>query len=279
MMSFLILCITSIIAVNAIKTEVDRVDRVNRHIIILIFLLLVLLFYLVGQLIHESTFESADYGKSLPFESAANLQVSIAFGIMIYGKSNQHINETISDFSRLMDVIYDDSNHIYILHTDYKSDPSIHKYINRYCSSKSNCHSIKSRSITWAGVSVTEMNLALMQAADQFQYADGSKSSWEYYALLGHESVPLRSLKYTKNVLASYPKGTNFINCWKANGHDFYGQHEDINWRLSRVVVDSFEKNILYEPDLNRYVYVFVYTYIYVPICVCMFIYVNTCIC
>jgi hypothetical protein len=116
-----------------------------------------------------------DYGKSKAFESNANSQITIAFGIMIYGKTNQHINETISDFTRLMNIVYDDSNHIYILHTDSKSDPSIHNYIDEYCSPKSNCYSIESRSITWAGVSITEMNLALMQAADHFQYSNGSR--------------------------------------------------------------------------------------------------------
>jgi hypothetical protein len=208
-------------------------------------------FYLLRNPIDENTFIQ-DYGKSKAFKSNANLQ--IAFGIMIYGKADHRINETTSDFTRLMDIIYDDSNHIYILHTDSKSDPLIHNYIDEYCSPKSNCYSIESRSITWAGVSITEMNLALMQAADQFKYPDGSQSSWEYFVLLGHESLPLRSLKYTENVLASYPKGTNFINCWKSSGHDFYGQHEDINWRLLRVVVDTFQNNILIEPDINRIV-------------------------
>jgi hypothetical protein len=70
--------------------------------------------------------------------------------------------------------------------------------------------------------------------------------------LLGHESLPLRSLKYTETILASYPKGTNFINCWKGSGYDFYGQHEDVNWRLSRVVVDTFQDNVLMEPDMLR---------------------------
>lgn len=140
-----------------------------------------------GSTVHDYMFKLFNYGQREAFVSKRSEQhtIQLAFSIMIYGKLNQDIGETINDFTRLMDVIHDDFNHIYILHIDSKSDPSIHKYVNRYCSSKLNCHSIEARSITWAGVSVTEMNLALMQAADQFRYLNGSQSSWEYFILLG----------------------------------------------------------------------------------------------
>ena len=179
--------------------------------------------------------------------------IQIAFGIMVYQRSEQNISVAIADFDRLMSHIYEDEfNHVYVLHIDYKSDPLLRKHLNEYCTLKSNCISIDSRSVTWGGISVTEMNLALMQAADDYLYPDGRSSSWEYFFLVGHESTPLTTLKYTEQFLLSYPKGTNFINCWKANGYNFFGQRENVMHRLSRVVVDSPVDNVLHEIDLGR---------------------------
>ena len=179
--------------------------------------------------------------------------VQIAFGVMTYERIGQPVEETIADFMRLMSQIYEDAdNHIYVLHTDLKSSLPLISHMNAYCDSKVNCISIESRSVTWGGVSVTEMNLALMHAADDFLYPDGSASSWEYFCLVGHESVPLTTLKYTEQFLLSYPKGTNFINCWKADGHDFFGQWESLDYRLARVVIDSTGENVLHEPDIER---------------------------
>ena len=179
--------------------------------------------------------------------------IQIAFGIMIYQKSDQNVTVTIADFVRLMNQIYEDeSNHIYVLHTDYKSDPLLQMHINEYCTLRSNCISIESRSVTWGGISVTEMNLALMQAANDFLYPDGRSSSWEYFFLIGHESMPLATLKYTEKFLLSYPKGTNFINCWRADGYDFFGQWENVIHRLSEIIIESPGDNILHETGLAR---------------------------
>jgi hypothetical protein len=185
--------------------------------------------------------------------SQRHAPIQLAFGIMTYQKQNKHVEETVSDFMRLMNHIYDENNHIYVLHNDLKSDPLLHERIsNEFCKMKLNCISIQPRSVTWAGISVTEMNLALMQAADDFQYPNGTSSSWEYFFLLGHESVPLSTLQYTERFLLNYPKQTNFINCWKGDGYDFFGQYEDINHRISRTVVDSYDSNILHETNIER---------------------------
>jgi Core-2/I-Branching enzyme len=172
---------------------------------------------------------------------------------MTYSRDGHNVNQTIVDFMRLMDLIYEDeSNHIYVLHTDLKSSPLLLQYVDKYCDAKINCISIHPRSVTWGGVSVTEMNLALMQAADDFRYPNGELSSWEYFALLGHESIPISTLKYTEQFLLSYPKGTNFVNCWKADGYNFFGQWENMDYRLSKVVVDSTQDNILHETYVER---------------------------
>jgi Core-2/I-Branching enzyme len=179
--------------------------------------------------------------------------IQLAYGVMTYERAGQPGEETIEDFMRLMNQIYEDAdNHIYVLHTDLKSSLFVTSHINAYCDSKVNCISIDSRSVTWGGVSVTEMNLALMHAADDFLYPNGTASSWDYFCLLGHESIPLTTLEYTEQFLLSYPKGTNFINCWKAEGHDFFGQWESLQYRLARVVIDSTGENILHEPNIER---------------------------
>lgn len=179
--------------------------------------------------------------------------IQLAYGVMTYERVGQPAEETIEDFMRLMNQIYEDANnHIYVLHTDVKSSFVVISQINAYCDARLNCISIDSRSVTWGGVSVTEMNLALMHAADDFLYPNGTASSWDYFCLLGHESVPLTTLEYTEQFLLSYPKGTNFINCWKAEGHDFFGQWESLEYRLARIVIDSTHENFLHEPNIER---------------------------
>ena len=185
--------------------------------------------------------------------SCRKAPIQLAFGIMTYERKNQAVENTIDDFHRLMSEIYeDDQNHVYVLHTDIKSSPLLHERIHEYCHSKKNCISIASRSVTWGGISVTEMNLALMQAADDFLVAGSNASMWEYFILLGHESLPLTTLRYTEQFLLSYPIGTNFINCWKASGYDFFGQLESLEYRLASVVIDSPDENFLHETSILR---------------------------
>lgn len=179
--------------------------------------------------------------------------IQLAFGVMTYERQRNSVMDTIGEFTRLMDQIYEDeSNHVYVLHTDVKSSQFLHDHINNFCNPKLNCISINPRSVTWGGISVTEMNLALMQAADDFDSKEIKLAAWEYFILLGHETIPLTTLTYTEQFLLSYPKGTNFINCWRASGYDFFGQWENLDYRLARVVVDLSNENILYETDIER---------------------------
>jgi hypothetical protein len=85
-------------------------------------------------------------------------------------------------------------------------------------------------------MSCGEMMLALMQAAYEF-----NEVNWEYFILIGHESVPLTNLMYVEMFLSAFPKGTNFMNCWEVSGYDFFGQWEDNTYRLEDIVVDSFD--------------------------------------
>mgnify|MGYP003387440278 CR=1 FL=1 len=59
--------------------------------------------------------------------------------------------------------------------------------------------------------------------------------------LIGHESVPLASLAYIEDHLASHPAGTNFINCMQVQGYNFFGQWENAQSRLAELHVDNFE--------------------------------------
>ena len=179
--------------------------------------------------------------------------IQLAFGVMTYERKSNSVVDTIGEFTRLMDQIYEDeSNHIYILHTDIKCSQLLHDHIEKFCYSKANCISIDPRSVTWGGISVTEMNLALMQAADDFNSQQIEHKSWEYFILLGHETIPLTSLTYTEQFILSYPRGTNFINCWRASGYDFFGQWENLDHRLARVVFDLSNEDILYETNIER---------------------------
>jgi len=108
--------------------------------------------------------------------------------------------------------------------------------------------------------------------------------AWDYFVLLGHEAVALATLPYIEQFLGSvkhgelfparvrtaaaapatandqnhakksleslgalsiYPTGTNFINCWHANGHDFYGQWEDVISRMETPVIDSHDGRLM----------------------------------
>ena len=105
---------------------------------------------------------------------------------------------------------------------------------------------------------------------------------WDYFILLGHEAVALVTLPYIEQWLGSvqhgqlypararsaaatssadaeepsvaavslgalsiYPEGTNFINCWHAYGHDFYGQWEDVVTRMETPVIDSYDGKLI----------------------------------
>ena len=181
--------------------------------------------------------------------------VQLAFGVMTYQKPGRSVEQTYEDFARLMGVLYQgEENHVYVLHVDIKSEDALLQQIyGDFCAPRSNCDYIAPRNIAWAGLTTGEMMLALMHKALEFDKRGGivsearqqSPSSWDYFVLVGHESVPLYPLAYIEAFLASAQPGTNFINCWPVQGYDFFGQWEDNTYRLEEVVVDSFDGQLL----------------------------------
>lgn len=198
--------------------------------------------------------------------TARTAPVQLAFGVMTYQKPGRSVEQTYDDFARLMGVLYQgEENHVYVLHVDVKSEDALLQQIHgEFCAPKSNCDYIAPRNIAWAGLTTGEMMLALMHKALEFdkrsifnQARQQSPSSWDYFVLVGHESVPLYPLSYIEAFLASAQPGTNFINCWPVQGYDFFGQWEDNTYRLEEVVVDSFDGQLLEQqqhqpPELQR---------------------------
>jgi hypothetical protein len=191
--------------------------------------------------------------------------IQLAFGVMTYQKQGRSATSTYADFRRLMDVLYDSQNHVYMLHVDIKSEPSLLESIhNSYCQPKANCDFIAPRNIAWAGLTTGEMMLALMHGALEFDdfsknatRPDGSSrhraaADWAYFVLIGHESVPLYPLPYIERFLAHSPAGTNFMNCWPVEGYDFYGQWEDNTYRLQDIVIDTFDGALMEGQDYPR---------------------------
>lgn len=189
--------------------------------------------------------QTTSQSQSQTQSSQTNIQ--LAFGIMIYQKPNQSINQIIEIFKYLYSLIYSPNKHIYIIHLDIKSDPIIHHEINKIClESNKNCIKIYSRNIAWGSLSTAEMMLALMQEAYE------SEISWDYFILLGHESLPIINLNKIEEILESYPIGTNFINCWNVEGYDFFGQYENNYNRLAEVYVDNFSGSLISTNGITR---------------------------
>ena len=134
--------------------------------------------------------------------------VRLAYGVMIYQKFTT--DDTIRASRLLLDNIYHPT-HVYVFHLDVKSSIEVKIWLDDFCASKNNCFIISPRNVAWAGLSTAEMMLALMQEALECGIP------WEYFILIGHESVPLGSVQYTEEVIAQYPEGTNFINCWQVS--------------------------------------------------------------
>lgn len=172
--------------------------------------------------------------------------INLAFGVMVYQKKERTAVQTLADFHQLMSSIYTPNKHVYSIHVDKKSDAFLLNAINNdFCGANKNCASITPRNVGWAGLTTGEMMLALMQTAYEFP-----NYSWDYFILIGHESVPLASLSYVESFLSSYPSGTNFQNCWRCDGYDFFGQWENNIYRLEEVVVDTFEGQLV---DAHHY--------------------------
>lgn len=165
--------------------------------------------------------------------------IQLAFGIMVYQKETQSINQILTSFHRLFDSIYTPDNHLYLIHLDIKSDSYLHQEIQKICVKKSkNCIKIYSRNVAWGSLSTGEMMLGLMQEAVE------SHIPWEYFLLLGHESLPLVNIQRIEEILQAYPSGTNFINCWNIEGYDFFGQFERNKYRLEEIFIDDFNGSL-----------------------------------
>jgi hypothetical protein len=69
---------------------------------------------------------------------------------------------------------------------------------------------------------------------------DDSQELWDYFLLMGHDTLPIVTLPYMEAFLThtnsgtnaddSEYRGTNFIYCWEVSGHIFFGQWEDNTW-------------------------------------------------
>jgi hypothetical protein len=165
--------------------------------------------------------------------------IQFAFGVMVYQKQGRSVNDVLLDFTRTFKSIYTPEKHLYIIHLDEKSDIGLHDAIGRTCQALSNCLQIAPRNVAWAGLTTGEMMLALMQEAYE------STLHFDYFILLGHESIPLVSIPVMERIISSYPFGTNFMNCWKVDNYNFFGQMENNTYRLSGVVVDSFSGQLI----------------------------------
>jgi hypothetical protein len=213
------------------------------------FFLLFLRSFASSSLANSPSISSTLSAPSIPLSSSSSPSstcqqkpIQLAFGLMIYQKDSQSIQQVLESFHRLFDSIYTPHNHLYLIHLDIKSDPYLHFEIQNICSKKDNCYKIYSRNVAWGSLSTGEMMLALMQEALE---VPSSPISWEYFLLLGHESLPVVSLSRIEEILTSYPSGTNFMNCWSLDGYNFFGQHEQNQNRLTEVFVDNFAGSLV----------------------------------
>ncbi len=168
-----------------------------------------------------------------------NPPVKLAYGIMVYQKKDTSIEEVMYCFRRVFDLIYSSHKHYYVIHLDIKSDERIFQQIHEICDSLSNCAMIAPRNVAWGGISTGEMMMALMQGADESNY------DWDYFVLLGHESIPMTSIETAENVIASYPPKSNFINCWNTAEYNFFGQIEHNTYRIEGIVVDNYQGGLI----------------------------------
>lgn len=177
---------------------------------------------------------------------ASNDNLRFAFGIMVYQKQEKSVNDVLIDFTRTFNSIYNPHHHVYVIHLDEKSDEILHHAINDRCQALPNCLQIAPRNVAWAGLTTGEVMLALMQEAYE------STFHFDYFFLLGHESVPLVSVSVMETIISGYQYGTNFMNCWNVDNYEFFGQMENNTYRLTGVVVDSFNGQLFEDIPLQR---------------------------
>lgn len=158
---------------------------------------------------------------------------TLAYGIMIYQRAGYEVEKTLGQFTRMLGAIYDEAN-TYVIHTDIKSDPSLIEQISAHIRPLPNVYEIPSVSVSWAGITVVERTLALMDKALEVN------ASWRYFVNIGHEDYPSTSQEEMRRWLKQKPDGTNFIKCWPIEKHDFFGQTEGHANRVKDVHVDDF---------------------------------------
>lgn len=158
--------------------------------------------------------------------ASTNSDVNLAFGIMLYETEERGSSYTMNSFQRLLNAIYREDRHLYMLHVDAKTNSNLmidlHENI---CDERShNCGYIRPRKVAWGAPSVVEMNLGLIQAAYEFpqlqyKYTDPHQKrpctavrtslpyTWDYFIFIGHESVPLMSIHYIEQWFSSVVHG------------------------------------------------------------------------
>mmetsp|Transcript_14498 Transcript_14498/g.22727 ORF Transcript_14498/g.22727 Transcript_14498/m.22727 type:complete len:422 (-) Transcript_14498:117-1382(-) len=101
-----------------------------------------------------------------------------------------------------------------------------------------NTHQLHPVSVSWAGITVVERTLALMQVALE------QDPTWGYFVNIGHEDYPAMGQGQMSAWLGRHEVETggpvNFIKCWDILGHDFFGQWEHHERRVEVVTIDNF---------------------------------------
>ncbi|CAN0114818.1 unnamed protein product, partial [Phaeothamnion confervicola] len=183
---------------------------------------------------------------------------------MVYVRPGHDLEAVFRQFNRMFSALYDARN-TYVVHVDIKSDKRLQELIEERFKDLPNAFLIESASASWAGITVVERTLALMQAALEADGDGGDNGSggggggkdcgngdhsggrhggggggWRYFVNIGHEDYPLVPQAAASARLAAFPDGTNFIKCWNIEGHDFFGQWEHHKTRVHAVYVDDF---------------------------------------
>mmetsp|Transcript_32795 Transcript_32795/g.42108 ORF Transcript_32795/g.42108 Transcript_32795/m.42108 type:complete len:454 (-) Transcript_32795:403-1764(-) len=157
----------------------------------------------------------------------------IAYGIMVYQREGTSAEKVYRQFQRLFEALYHPEN-TYTVHIDIKSHDTLLAAVDSYLSWFDNAENIYSVSVSWAGITVVERTLALMQTALEMN------SEWRYFVNLGHEDYPIMNQNEMSSWLETQSDGTNFIKCWEIDGHDFFGQWEHHERRVEVISVDNF---------------------------------------
>eukprot|EP00736_Rhodelphis_marinus_P006510 Rmarinus@m.8322 len=157
---------------------------------------------------------------------------SLCYGFLIYQKSTMSAGEAFAQFSRLFNAVYD-SHQLYIIHLDLKSSDELRNYIDKMVHGLGNVYVIKPETVSWAGVTVVERTIALMDKAIDVDH------DWTHFVAIGQEDYPLERNDYIVKALTRSPYN-NFLYCWDIDNHNFFGQVEKHGFRVGTVFFDDF---------------------------------------